>query len=168
MTFSKARSIFCTLFFSSMIMACTPVTREQSTNPVDIVSVNSTDNWSVFAEENPRECWAQTALGAQTLTVLSSPDESVDEQVVFAAGFPFSNTSLRIDGGRIFRLYNVGLGQNAWPKSPREDVQIVRALKSGSRAVVNARNARGERVRYVFSLSGAVEAITSAARLCSP
>ena len=161
MSFTAARPIFLTLFFSSTIMACTAVTNEQNTSATD-----SIDNWSLFVEDNPKVCWAQTALDAQRLTVFSSPDEGISEQVVFSAGFPILNASLRIDGGKVFRLRS--RGRNAWTKSPSDDIPVVRSLKSGSRAVVTATHASGKRVKSVFSLRGAAEVISQATRLCSP
>ncbi len=165
MTFNRAISIVFILLFSSIVTACTPVTSEQSTDVV--VRVN---DWSVFVEENPRECWAATAaknIATQRLIVFSRPNEGINEQIMFAAGFSLSvnnSVNLQIDG-RSFTLYSVG--ETAWLKSPSEDAILVRSLKSGSRAVVTARTPVGAMVTSEFSLRGAADAISQATRLCS-
>lgn len=149
---------------------------QESTNRVDAKT-----DWSVFVEENPKECW-----------VVSAPKESVNTkdgapvavrrgdillfvtfrpgkqgEVSFSGGYPFaggSTVALDISGTK-FDLFTDG--EWAWSGSPEEDAKIVTALKAGSSAITTARSGRGTQTVDTFSLNGVSAALDEAAKRCA-
>jgi len=152
------------------------VLAQESTN-----RVAANTDWSVFVEENPKECW-----------VVSAPKESVNTkdgqpvavrrgdillfvtyrpgkagEVSFAGGYPFAGGStVGLDvGGTKFDLFTDG--EWAWAGSPDDDAKIVAAMKAGSSAVATARSGRGTQTVDTFSLSGISAALDEAAKRCA-
>jgi len=164
---------------AALILACgTASAQDTSTNRV----VTDTD-WSVFVDENPKECWGVSApkqsnntrdgqvvevrRGDILLFVFYRPGASVTGQVAFTGGYPFATGSTpELDiGGTKFELF--AEGEWAWPASPEEDAKIVAAMKRGSNATLVARSGRGTRTEDRFSLLGFTAAVEEAARRCS-
>ncbi|WP_407644497.1 invasion associated locus B family protein [Chachezhania sediminis] len=153
------------------------------------VAQSTTDNrvaaetdWSVFVEDNPKECWSASApketvntrdgrvvpvrRGDILLMVFFRPDAGVKGQVTFTGGYPFargSNVSLQI-GDSTFNLFTDG--EWAWPTSEGEDAKIVAAMKAGATAVLTARSTRGTQTKDTFSLSGFTAATEDAQKRC--
>ncbi len=152
------------------------VLAQESTN-----RVAANTDWSVFVEENPKECW-----------VVSAPKESVNTkdgqpvavrrgdillfvtyrpgkagEVSFAGGYPFAGGStVGLDvGGTKFDLFTDG--EWAWAGSPDDDAKIMAAMKAGSSAVATARSGRGTQTVDTFSLSGISAALDEAAKRCA-
>ena len=151
---------------------------EESSNRV----ATDTD-WSVFVDENPKECWGVSApkesantrdgqavevrRGDILLFVFYRPGASVSGQVAFTGGYPFatgSTASLSI-GGTSFELFTEG--EWAWPATPADDARIVAAMKRGADASVVARSGRGTRTEDRFSLLGFTAAVEEAERRCA-
>ncbi|WP_368184796.1 invasion associated locus B family protein [Aestuariibius sp. HNIBRBA575] len=146
--------------------------------------VATNTDWSVFEEDNPRECWAVSApkdsslvdrngnptegrRGEILLMVFNRPGSNVVEQVVFTGGYPFaggSTVTLSI-GDSNFELYTDG--EWAWPATPDADAQIVAAMKRGANAVARGRSGRGNQTIDSFSLLGFTAATEDAARRCA-
>lgn len=78
---------------------------------------------------------------------------------------PESAVLLRIDG-RTFQL--IGRGRDAWAPDAAADADLVSAIRSGVTMLVEARSARGRRMRDLYRLRGAPSAIDAAALACAP
>jgi hypothetical protein len=150
---------------------------QESTN-----RVAANTDWSVFVEENPKECWGVSApketvntkdgqpvavrRGDILLFVTYRPGQSEGE-VSFTGGYPFAGGStVEVDiGGTKFELFTDG--EWAWSASTDDDTKIIGALKGGSSAVLSARSGRGTQTRDTFSLNGISAALDEAAKRCA-
>ncbi|SCY22887.1 invasion associated locus B family protein [Paracoccus tibetensis] len=137
-------------------------------------------DWTVFAADNPRECWAvspprstintrggqqvEVARGDIRLYVAYRPGQN--GEVSFTGGYPFApDSTVEVDvGGRKFNLFTEG--ESAWTGSPSDDEALVGALRAGSSAVVTGRSARGTTTKDTFSLSGITAATNTARQRC--
>lgn len=139
-------------------------------------------DWSVFVEDNPKECWGVTAPKE---TVNSKDGEAVsvrrgdillfvtfrpgapEGEVSFTGGYPFaSGSTVSLDiGGTTFDLFTDG--EWAWSGSKEDDAKIVAALKAGSSAVLTAQSGRGTQTKDTFSLLGVSAALDEAAKRCA-
>ena len=150
--------------------------QENSTAKVD----ESVD-WDVFAEINPKQCWAVSIpketvntrngrivavrRGDIALMVVFDPKAKVNGQIVFTGGYPFAPSStvdMTIDGNK-FALYTKDEG--AWANQG-EDAQIIAAMKKGAKAKLTARSSRGTRTEDTFSLLGFTAAVEYANKRC--
>lgn len=139
-------------------------------------------DWSIFVEENPKECWAVSApketvntrdgkavavrRGDILLFVTYRPGAAQGE-VSFSGGYPFAGGStVELDiGGTKFDLFSDG--EWAWSGSKEDDAKIAAALRSGASAVLTARSARGTQTKDTFSLLGISAALDEAAKRCA-
>ncbi len=151
--------------------------QDQSTN-----RVAAKTDWSVFVENDPKECWSVSApketvntrdgrvvavrRGDILLFVFHRPSAGVKEQVTFTGGYPFapgSTVTMNISGNE-FELFTEG--EWAWPATAADDAKIVTAMKRGAEAVVTARSARGTQTKDKFSLLGFTAAVEDAEKRC--
>ncbi len=138
-------------------------------------------DWSVFTEENPKECWG-----------VSSPKETVNSrdgkpvsvkrsdillfvtfrpgqaggETSFTGGYPFapgSSVSLNVDGTGFDLVTD---GEWAWAASPDDDAKVLAALKKGGSAILTAKSAKGTQTQDTFSLRGFTAAMTEAGTRC--
>ena len=141
------------------------------------------DDWSVFVESNPKECWAVTApketvnkRDGSVVTVRRSkillfvfhrPSDNVKGQVAFTGGYPFAkgrSIALDLDGV----TYDLAAdGEWAWPPSAADDAKIIAAMKRGAKAVVTAQSERGTVTKDTFSLNGFTAAVKDAEKRCA-
>lgn len=145
--------------------------------------VAANTDWSVFTEDNPKECWAVSApketvntKDGQTVTVRRGeillmvfyrPGASVKGQVAFTGGYPFASGStaeMNVSGTK-FQLFTEG--EWAWPATPQDDAKIVAAMKRGADATLTARSGRGTQTADKFSLLGFTAAEEDAAKRCA-
>lgn len=152
--------------------------QESSSNAV----ANKTD-WTVFVEDNPKECWGVSEptdtvntrdgrvvaanRGQILLMVFYRPGDNANGQVAFTGGYPFrdgSQVSVEISGSQ-FSLFTEG--DWAWPASPADDSKIVAAMKRGASAVVTGVSSRGTTTKDTFSLLGFTAAIEDAEKRCA-
>ena len=148
---------------------------QESTNRVATMT-----DWSVFAEESPKECWG-----------VSSPKETVNSrdgkpvqvrrgdillfvtfrsgvagEISFSGGYPFaggSTVKLDVDGTG----YNlITDGEWAWPATKEDDAAILASLKKGTTAVLTAKSGKGTQTKDTFSLRGFTAAMTEAETRC--
>lgn len=145
--------------------------------------VAANTDWSVFVEDDPKECWGVSApkesvnsrdgqavevrRGDILLFVFYRPGASVQGQVAFTGGYPFaSGSTAELDiGGTKFEMFTEG--EWAWPATPEEDARIVAAMKRGSDASMTARSGRGTVTNDRFSLLGFTSAVEEAERRCA-
>jgi hypothetical protein len=162
-------------------IACTApfaVAQETSNN-----RVAANTDWSVFVEEDPKECWSVSVptetvntrdgrvvsanRGEILLMVFYRPAAGAEGQVAFTGGYPFREGSqVSVDiGGTEFSLFTDG--DWAWPASPADDARLVAAMKRGATAVVTGVSSRGTTTRDTFSLLGFTAATEDAERRCA-
>ncbi len=140
-------------------------------------------DWSVFVDDDPKECWGVSAPKETTNTrdgqvvevrrgdillfVFYRPGASVSGQVAFTGGYPFaSGSTATLDiGGTNYELFTEG--EWAWPATPEEDARIVAAMKRGANATITARSGRGTQTQDQFSLLGFTAAVEEAERRCA-
>ncbi|MDI3338656.1 invasion associated locus B family protein [Defluviimonas aestuarii] len=140
--------------------------------------------WSVFVDENPKECWAVSAP-TETLNTKDGSPVSVRRgdillfvtyrpgnpvELSFTGGYPFAEGStVSVDiGGTKFELSTfTDSPEWAWSGSPDEDAKIVAALKAGASAVLTARSSRGTQTQDTFSLIGVSSALDQAEKRCA-
>lgn len=148
---------------------------QESTNRVATMT-----DWSVFAEESPKECWG-----------VSSPKETVNSrdgqpvsvrrgdillfvtfrpgvagEISFSGGYPFaSGSTVKMDvDGNSYNL--ISDGEWAWPGSKEDDAAILAALKKGTTAVLQAKSGKGTQTKDTFSLRGFTAAMEEAGKRC--
>lgn len=152
--------------------------QDESTN-----RVAAKTDWSVFVEENPKECWGVSApketvntrdgqvvsvrRGDILLFVTFRPGSGAAGEVSFTGGYPFasgSTATVEISGAE-YSLFTDG--EWAWPASPEEDKRIVDAMKAGAEATITAVSGRGTQTRDTFSLMGFTAAMQDAETRCA-
>jgi hypothetical protein len=159
-------------------MACsTAFAQEQSTN-----RVAAKTDWSIFVEDNPKECWGVSSpketvntragnvvavrRGDILLFTFYRPAAEVKGQVTFTGGYPFapgSTVNLNISGTE-FELFTEG--EWAWPATPADDAKIITAMKRGAQAVATGRSGKGTVTKDTFSLLGFSAALEEAETRC--
>lgn len=159
-------------------MATVAAAQDQSTN-----RVAAQTDWSVFVEDNPKECWGVSTpkesvnsrdgrvvavqRGQTLLMVFYRPSAEASGQVAFTGGYPFaggSTVNINI-GGSEFEMFTEG--EWAWPATPADDAKIIAAMKRGSDAVVSGRSGRGTATKDTFSLLGFTAAVEDAEKRCA-
>jgi hypothetical protein len=164
---------FCIAAFS---IAAGGATAQESTN-----RVAANTDWSVFVEDDPKECWSVSkpkemvnTRGGQVVAVRRGevllfvsyrPANSGKGEVSFTGGYPFqddSTVALTI-GGETYQLFTDG--EWAWA-SPEDDPKIIEAMKRGADAVAVGVSGRGTRTEDTFSLLGFTAAVEDAAKRC--
>jgi len=144
--------------------------------------VDAKTDWSVFVEDNPKECWSVSApketvntrdgrvvsatRGQTLLMVFYRPSAGAAGQVAFTGGYPFrdgSTVSVNI-GGTEYSLFTEG--EWAWPASAADDAKMVTAMKRGATAIVTGISSRGTTTKDTFSLLGFTAAVEDAEARC--
>ena len=160
------------------LLATGALAQETSDNRV----AASTD-WSVFVEDEPKECWAVSSPKETVNTkdgrvvavrrseilmfVSYRPGAGVSGEVSFTGGYPFaegSTVELEI-GDAKFVLFTAG--ENAWPAGEGDDAKIITAMKRGTNAIISGRSSRGTKTQDTFSLLGFTAALEEAENRCS-
>ncbi|TDK50059.1 invasion associated locus B family protein [Antarcticimicrobium luteum] len=158
--------------------APTAFAQEESTN-----RVAAETDWSVFVENDPKECWSVSApketvntrdgrvvavrRGDILLFVFFRPGAGVAGQVTFTGGYPFadgSTVNLAI-GDTEFELFTEG--EWAWPATEADDAKIITSMKRGASAILSARSSRGTQTKDTFSLLGFTAALEDAEKRCA-
>lgn len=144
--------------------------------------VTTETDWSVFVEDDPKECWSVSApketvntrdgnvvsvqRGDILLFATFRPDGGAVGEVSFTGGYPFAqgSTADMVIGDDTFKLFTDG--EWAWPANPEEDARVLAAMKAGIEAVITARSTRGTQTRDTFSLLGFTAATEEAQSRC--
>jgi len=152
--------------------------QEESTN-----RVAAKTDWSVFVEDNPKECWGvsapketvntrdgrvvQVRRGDILLFVTFRPGAGAAGEVSFTGGYPFaSGSTATVEiGGQEYQMFTDG--EWAWPATPEDDAAIVTAMEAGAEATVTAVSSRGTTTADTFSLMGFTAAMEDAERRCA-
>jgi hypothetical protein len=143
--------------------------------------VAANTDWSVFVEENPKECWSvskpdktvntrdgqevDVRRGEILLFVSYRPGADAGE-VAFTGGYPFEKdgTVTVTIGGSEFQMFTDG--EWAWTRSSAEDTAIIERMKTGAEAVLVGVSTKGTRTEDTFSLIGFTAAVEDAAKRC--
>lgn len=145
--------------------------------------VAAQSDWSIFAEEKPKQCWVVSApkntvnskdgrevavnRGDIFMFVSFWPDSKQLGEVSFMGGYPFaggSTVTLTV-GDAKFELFTDG--EMAWAASPDDDRRIATAMKRGAEAVVEGKSSRGTQTKDTFSLMGFTAAYDDAMKRCA-
>ena len=175
MRFSKSLAA---VMIAAGAMSGPALAQEESTN-----RVAAKTDWSVFVEQEPRECWGVSApketvntrdgrvvavrRGDILLFVTYRPGDSIAGEVSFTGGYPFaegSTVTLEI-GEASYELFTEG--EWAWPATTGDDAKITTSMKRGSDAVLTARSSRGTVTKDTFSLLGFTAALEEAEARCT-
>jgi hypothetical protein len=166
------------IFGAALGMVVTfPVWAQDSTNQVAVKT-----DWSVFTEEDPKECWGVSqpretvnTRDGQPVSVQRSeirmfvtfrPGAGAAGEISFTGGYTFapgSTVTVEIDGAT-FELFTEG--EWSWPGSATDDAALLAAMKKGTTAVMTARSARGTQTVDTFSLRGFTAAMAEAETRC--
>lgn len=162
---------------AALVMAAGFAQAQESDNQVAVKT-----DWSVFTEENPKECWAVSApketvntkdgqpatvrRGDIQLFVTFRPGAA--PEVSFTGGYPFapkSTVTVDVDGAKFEMFVD---GEWAWPQADgaQNDSAILAAMKKGNSAVLSARSGKGTQTKDTFSLRGFTAAMDEAAKRC--
>ncbi|MCC6304639.1 MAG: hypothetical protein IT545_05515 [Rhodobacteraceae bacterium] len=162
---------------AALVLAAAAAAAQDSSNVV----ATQTD-WSVFVEDDPKECWAVSSPKEWSATDRNGRATSVRRgdirffvayrpagargEIAYTGGYPFAEGSaVAVEIGEArFELFTEG--EWAWPASPEEDGRLMEAMRKGEQAIVTARSGRGNNTRDVFSLLGFTAATTEAERRC--
>lgn len=174
----KRIKMACIAALVSALAAPAAMAQDSSTN-----RVAAKTDWSVFVENNPKECWSVStpketvntrggnvvaAKRSQILLmVFYRPSAEAKGQVAFTGGYPFAKGStVNVDiSGNQFELFVEG--EWAWPATPADDAKIITAMKRGASAVVTGRSGRGTVTKDTFSLLGFTAAVEDAEKRCA-
>lgn len=159
-----------------VLTAVTAAPAQESTN-----NVASMTDWSVFTEENPKECWGVTipketvntrdgqpvtARRGDIMLFVTFRPGGAQGEISFTGGYPFadgSTVAVAIDG-KSFELFTEG--EWAWTTGAEDDAALLAALKAGTTAVITGRSGRGTQTQDTFSLRGFTAAMEEAAKRC--
>lgn len=163
---------------ASAILSQAAVAQDVSTN-----AVATKTEWTVFVEDNPKECWGVSVptetvntrdgrvvavnRGEILLMVFYRPSDNAAGHVAFTGGYPFregSKVNIEISGTE-FPMFTDG--DWAWPASPADDAKLVAAMKQGVNAVVTGVSSRGTTTKDTFSLLGFTAAVEDAEKRCA-
>jgi len=156
-------------------VAAMPAFAQDSTNQVAVKT-----DWSVFAEDNPKECWGVsppketvnsrdgkpvTVKRSDILFITFRPGQTGGE-TSFTGGYPFAGGStVTVDvGGTKFAM--ITDGEWAWAASVEDDAKLMAALAKGTTAVLTAHSAKGTQTQDTFSLRGFTAAMAEAGSRC--
>jgi hypothetical protein len=100
------------------------------------------------------------------ITVTHRPRLKVVDEVNLVAGYSFRpNTEVTASiSKRNFRMFTEGDG--AWLRTPREDKQMVGAMKAGESLFMRGTSSRGTGTSYRFSLAGFTAAHNAIDKAC--
>lgn len=170
MTFAIGRVAACVLF----AMLAMPAVAQESTNNVATMT-----DWSVFMEDDPKECWGVSSPRESTATrdgaavtarrgdilyfVTFRPGAGAAGEISFTGGYPFkAGSTVKVAiGTDAFDLFVDG--EWAWPA---EDAPLLAAMKNGTDAILTGVSGKGTETKDTFSLRGFTAAMEEAEKRC--
>jgi len=173
-------SLFGRLAAVTALVLCGAVAQAQeSTNLVATMT-----DWSVFTEDDPRECWG-VSRPTETVNTRDGQPVSVRRgdillfvtfrpgspaEISFTGGYPFatgSSVEVVIDGQSYSLITDAATNPEwAWPGTPEDDAALLAAMKAGTTAALTARSGRGTQTVDTFSLRGFTAAMQEAEQRC--
>lgn len=174
----KFTSLFLIIAYSSQGFS-----QSSNTDPLANALFTKSD-WSVFASENPKQCWlvsmpkksvntkngrvVEVTRSKILLYVSFWPDTKNRGEVSFTGGYPYNKNDvvhLNIDNKK-FELFVPEEGEFAWAKDSTSDKEIVAAMKIGVKAVITGISKRGTQTKDTISLIGFTAALQDAEKRC--
>lgn len=173
MTSLLARGATLALFAAGL---AAPALGQESDNQVAVKT-----DWSVFAEDNPKECWGVsppketvnsrdgkpvTVKRSDILLFVTFRPGQAGGETSFTGGYPFAGGStVSVDvGGTKFEM--ITDGEWAWAASAEDDAKLMAAMQKGATATLTAHSAKGTETKDTFSLRGFTAAMAEAASRC--
>lgn len=171
-----SRAVGTAVLAGALAVALAPISMAQESTNL----VSTTTDWSVFVEDDPKECWGVT-VPKETVNTRDGQPVSVRRgdillfvtfrpgqagEISFIGGYPFaggSKVAMNVDG-TTYELFSDG--EWAWPGTPEDDAAILAAMKKGSSAVMTAKSGKGTQTQDTFSLRGFTAAMEEAAKRC--
>ena len=160
---------------AALVMAAGIAQAQESDNQVAVKT-----DWSVFAEDNPKECWAVSVPKESVNTKDGQPATvrrgdiqmfvtyrpGAAPELSFTGGYPFAKDStVKVDvDGTIYELFTDG--EYAWTAGADQDAALIAALKRGTTAVITGASGRGTQTKDTISLRGFTAAMEEAAQRC--
>ncbi len=176
MTSRMMRASLSAILGAGLALAGSGLMAQVSTNQVAVKT-----DWSVFAEQNPQECWgvsspketvnsrdgkpASVKRSDILLFVTFRPGQAGGE-TSFTGGYPFAGAStvtLEVDTSKFELITD---GEWAWAASADDDAKILAALQKGTAASLSAHSAKGTQTKDTFSLRGFTAAMAEAGSRC--
>jgi invasion protein IalB len=162
---------------AALVMAAGIAQAQESDNQVAVKT-----DWSVFAEDNPKECWAVSVPKESVNTKDGQPATvrrgdiqmfvtyrpGAAPELSFTGGYPFakdSTVTVDVDGNKFEMFVD---GEWAWPQADgaQNDTAILAAMQKGNSAVLSAHSAKGTQTKDTFSLRGFTAAMDEASKRC--
>ena len=120
-----------------------------------------------YALSRPTESLPQNVEHGEVFFLIASwASGAAEEQPSFLAGYPLRPDSpprVRVGSDR-FQMFVSD--QEGFVEVPREEAQLVNAMRRGSTMRVEATSTRGTATAYTFSLSGVTAALRQVGQLC--
>ncbi|MAS82213.1 MAG: hypothetical protein CMF45_05955 [Legionellales bacterium] len=162
----------------TILVGSPTMAKTYSTNRVD-----SKQDWSIFVENNPSQCWIVSAPSKTKATrngktvdvkrseiqlfALFEPAQKVYGQISFTGGYPFKQGStVRVSVGASEHILSQTDGEWAWPKDIKKNEELIKSLKRGVKALVFGTSKKGTRTQDTFSLLGFSAALEEAQKRC--
>lgn len=172
------RPAACLLAFAAIALTfAVAVTEAKAKDKRDLLgSYRDWDALTITKDNGDRECYMisvpkrkspdNVGHGEVYVTITHRPRVKIRDEINVVVGFKYRiNSEVRIGiGSNNFRMFTEGDG--AWLRTPREDRQLVAAMKAGSSMLVRGTSSRGTDVSYRFSLIGFTAAYNAIARAC--
>ena len=169
---------FSVLTVITILFGVPAISKTFSTNRVD-----SKQDWSVFIENNPTQCWIVSAPSRTKayrngksvkvkrseiqLFALFEPAKNIYGQISFTSGYPFkSGSSVKVSIGSSEHILSKTDGEWAWPKYSRENEELLNSLRRGAKALVSGVSSKGTTTKDTFSLLGFSAAFGEAQKRC--
>lgn len=144
--------------------------------------INEIANWTVYVDEDPRQCWVIAApsasafeRGGETLNSVRRsdpfmfisfwPEQNRLGEVSYTGGYPFAEGSVALEIGET-RFEFLSEGENAWALSTQQDTDIIAAMRGAAEATMIAQSTRGTNTRDTFTLDGFAAAVDDATLRC--
>ena len=166
------------IFVSTLLLGSTKMAQasDSPSRKANIHLVHSQE-WAAFVTSNePKSCFVVSmpqskeppylSHGNVLFFVVTKPDEGISKEPSIQVEYPFkkgSDVLLEVDEID-FKLF--ARGNTAWLETTKEEMKMIAAMKKGKKAVVRATSARGNNVKYEFSLMGVTSALNAAEKEC--
>ncbi len=104
--------------------------------------------------------------GAVSIQISHRPADGRYDEIVVNVGYSFKEgAEARVTiGSRAFSMFTQG--EHAWNYGTKADRDMVKAIKAGSKLIVNAQSSRGTKTKDTFSLSGTTAAYERLEKEC--
>lgn len=113
-----------------------------------------------FAVSQPKDIQPKNIDRGDVYFYVSTwPKDSVRQEISVKAGYSFQKggTTTATIGSNVFELFTDE--DKAFVESPEQEVQLVSAMRRGSKMTIRGRSARGTETTDVYSLSGITAAL---------